>query len=88
MFSAQTTSHEFRLNITSAKCANKGLSLVISYWIHEKILMSTFRWLTQKKWYEFRILAWKICIHFIPSVWTIRKNKKNIDFAREFWLLN
>ena len=35
-----------------AKMCQSHLSLLISHKVHERILMSAFRWLVQKKWYE------------------------------------
>ena len=33
-----------------SRICHSHLSLLISYWVHEKNLMSAFRWLAQKKW--------------------------------------
>ena len=39
------------LRSVAAKMYQSRLTLVISHWVHENILMSGFRWLAQKKWY-------------------------------------
>ena len=59
-----------------SKVCKSGPSLLIAHWVREKILMSTFRWLAQRKCNRqlfFKIFwrIWVLCMgRLIPLFWT------------------
>ena len=51
----------------SPKCTNHVNVLLITHWVHERILTSNFRWLAPKKWYGKPVRIWSsasaVCLY-------------------------
>ena len=58
------------LSSLSTEMGQSCLSLPIAHWVHERILMSTFRWLAPKKWYgkPVTFVFYKTQVQMIPQL--------------------
>ena len=74
--------------VVAAKISQSHLSLLIVHWVHDLILMSTFRWLAPKKWYgkpvTNRCISGRkkdICQpKRVKSTWGSKSNLSNIKY--------
>ena len=76
----------FHTGLLPAKMCQSRLSLLISHWFFDRILMSAFPWLAQKKWYGKSLSSPVLNFSLLIAVYCISQWRRSWKLNETSWM--